>query len=233
VNKLFVGNCREVRPCSCNFGGRCAVLQALPARAGHTLITNHFVYCRSSRTLRKLFPCLQETAGDLSSSSCVRIFVQQSEGGVYTESLRKLGLPKEEGVFTIGIAEEDRLRRWRAHRHCTNGRAVSPIACLVALASKAEWAGGRRRLEEERLTTCVDPHGGSTASRRFAAGARQVRNRTVPHPARLARHTHTHTPSCLHSCSGNTVRLACLWADARVPMSRAELHKPKIGLVRF
>jgi hypothetical protein len=35
------------------------------------------------------------------------------------------------GLFTIGIAEEDRPRRWRAHRHCTNGRAVSPII-LVA-----------------------------------------------------------------------------------------------------
>ena len=46
------------------------------------------------------------------------------------------------GVFTIGIAEEDRPRRWRAHRHCTNGRAVSPITCWVALAPKAEWAGG-------------------------------------------------------------------------------------------
>ena len=50
------------------------------------------------------------------------------------------------GVFTIGIAEEDRPRRWRAHRHCTNGRAVSPITCWVALAPKAEWAGGRRLL---------------------------------------------------------------------------------------
>ena len=50
------------------------------------------------------------------------------------------------GVFTIGIAQEDRPRGWRAHRHCTNGRAVSPITCWVALAPKAEWAGGRRLL---------------------------------------------------------------------------------------
>ena len=51
------------------------------------------------------------------------------------------------GLFTIHIAEEDRPRRWRAHRHCTNGRAVSPITCWVALVpkaecNKAEWAGG-------------------------------------------------------------------------------------------
>jgi hypothetical protein len=34
-----------------------------------------------------------------------------------------------EEVFTIGIAEEDRPHRCRAHHHCTNGRAVSSITC--------------------------------------------------------------------------------------------------------
>jgi hypothetical protein len=48
---------------------------------------------------------------------------------------------------TIGIAEEDRPRRWRAHRNCTNGWAVSLINSWVVLAPKAGRAwGGRRRL---------------------------------------------------------------------------------------
>jgi len=41
-------------------------------------------------------------------------------------------------LYTINIAEADRPRRWRAHRHCTNGRAVSRFTCWVALALNAE-----------------------------------------------------------------------------------------------
>jgi hypothetical protein len=63
------------------------------------------------------------------------------------------------GVFTINIAEEDRSRRWRAHRHCANGRAVSPITCWVALAPKAEWAGGRRLLLSSGSTLLVGAPG--------------------------------------------------------------------------
>jgi len=63
------------------------------------------------------------------------------------------------GLFTIHIAEEDRPRRWRAHRHCTNGRAVSPITCWVALVPKAEWAGGRRLLLSSGTTLLVGAPG--------------------------------------------------------------------------
>ena len=66
--------------------------------------------------------------------------VRHHIGGSWRRRRRRRG----GGLFTIHIAEEDRPRRWRAHRHCTNGRAVSPITCWVALAPKGEWAGGRR-----------------------------------------------------------------------------------------
>ena len=56
--------------------------------------------------------------------------------------MRKGIFTGEGRAVTINIAEEDRPRRWRAHRHFKNGRAVSPITCWVALAPKAEWAGG-------------------------------------------------------------------------------------------
>jgi len=35
--------------------------------------------------------------------------------------------------------------------HCTNGRAVFPITCWVALAPKAEWAGGAPAPLEQRV----------------------------------------------------------------------------------
>jgi hypothetical protein len=57
------------------------------------------------------------------------------------------------GAFTIGIAEDDRPGRWCAHRHCTNGQAVSPTTCWVAPAPPNRVGLEGRRLLLSRGST--------------------------------------------------------------------------------
>ena len=72
---------------------------------------------------------------------------------------------RRRGLITIGIAGEDRPRRWRAHRNCVNGRAVSPIA-YRHLASAAPLPSmertqetGRRRRRRKFLFAIKDARG--------------------------------------------------------------------------
>jgi len=113
-------------------------------------------------------------------------------GGLYLQGEGARGLGVVGGVFTIGIAEEDRSRRWRAHRHCAHGRAVSPITCWVALAPKADWAGGRRLLFSSGTTLlvgapgrCSGP-GSAKASLPCTRRTRQVLHRAWRNGAPLA-----------------------------------------------
>jgi hypothetical protein len=49
------------------------------------------------------------------------------------------------------IARGDRPRRWRAHRHCTNGRAVSSITWSVVTVRSAVLQVERGRM----ITVCA------------------------------------------------------------------------------
>ena len=71
---------------------------------------------------------------------------QRSLGGLTGGRERRGG----GGLFTIGIAEEDRPRRWRAHRHCPDGRAVGPITYWVALAP-GDAGGGSWAPQEQAV----------------------------------------------------------------------------------